>query len=511
MKKIFLLLFFFLPVALIAQVPAPTIQRLKVYEGVCEVNSIVSMQKDGGFIFSIEASQNYGNIDSLCTMTVDRMIFIKYNSDATIQQWAKCYAGNASDSLFIFMDSTIDGNYILGGLQTGSSHEFLIHKEDATGTILWSKTYGDSSEVIIKSMMATEDSGYILLGEVYYTNSDFPVHYSTYGTNLAVLRINNDGNKVWSKVVGGTGEEAPGAIISAPGDGCYIVGTTTSNDYDCTGNHGASDGYVARMDKSGNLIWHNDLGGSGYDDGYCGWPDGKGGILVIGYDGSTDGDITHIPSFGCAVWLTDLDSNGNISWYSCFGGGGGEYPNSLCKAADGSIWIAGVSAYTGGEVDTNYGRADAWFIHADSAGNFLSAKVLGSDQDDEGTMIYPLSNNNVMAGGYYDTTGGSFPFISWGDGGAFLTVFEQGLEGIQKISMLDNNLTIYPNPTNSITTIKAKDKNNIIITDAVGRILYNKNIQNKIEIQVNGWQKGIYFVQAISEEGYKEVKKLIVE
>jgi len=69
------------------------------------------------------------------------------------------------------------------------------------------------------------------------------------------------------------------------------------------------------------------------------------------------------------------------------GGGSNCYPKAICKATDGSIWIAAVSTLIGGQVDTQYGGDDAWFLHISDTGNVINAKVLGSDQDDRGMMV----------------------------------------------------------------------------------------------------------------------------
>jgi len=520
MKKLLTLFLSLFTLVDLAQVQQPDVLSVHVYEGSCSLSPNVCPQKDGGFIFNIYAASNgIGTIDSLCGLSGDRTIFIKYNSDASILEWIKCYAGNSHDSSFEFMFSTTDGGYILGGIGNGASYKFLVHKENATGTLLWTKSYGDSASAIVRGMIATEDAGYIMAGEINYTDTDFPTHYGSFmNADIGVLKFDSLGNKVWSKVIGGTGDERCRAVINGPNNGCYVIGNTPSNDYDCIGNHGGSSGstdmYVARLDNNGNILWHHDLGGTGYDGGDGGYPDGNGGIIVTGSSGSNDGDVTHqINTGGYNIWVVDLDSNNNIIWNNCFGGGGQEFSTSVCKAVDGTIWIAGQSEIKGGEVDTAYGGEDAWMVHADNTGNFMSAKVLGSHRQDVGEMIYPLSNGNIIAGGYYDTTGGVFPLISWSGGGTFLTVFGPWPESVQQINAINDTVSIYPNPTNNILTVEAKERDNytVNVTDILGRTIYTTSLMDKIQIPVNDWQAGMYYVQVVSENGFKNVQKLMVK
>ncbi len=514
MKKLFVFFVLILSSSAYAQIPEPAMLWLKSYGGNSNIASLVTPQLDGGFIICLGAGTSSGNIDSFCSLTGIRSIFLEFNSDASILDWTKCYEQN--DSSFSCMFSTIDGDYVLGGLSNGTTYEFLIHKETATGIVLWSKTYGDSASAILKSMIATNDGGYIMCGQTSYTNSDFPVHYGSWmDEDIAVIKVDSNGNKVWSEVIGGTLGINFSSLVAGPENGCYIVGTTFSDDYDCIGNHGGDDVYLVRLDGNGNILWHDDIGGSGGDQGNCAVADGKGGVIIAGASNSLNGDRTVFPSFGCPIWALEVDSNEHILWDNCYGGGGNDcWPNAICKATDGSIWIAGVSSTQGAEVDTNYGLDDAWFVHTDDTGNLLNTKVLGSSSDDAGMMVYPLSNSNVIAGGFSGANDGSFSYIPWnGYMNSFLTIFEPHSTKVTTISMLNNSIKFYPNPTNEQVTIESGQKGNyeVVITDLLGMNMFKSNFHDELQIQVKGWQAGIYFVQVISESGYQEIQKLIVQ
>jgi len=517
MKPFFTFLFIVLAFSVTAQIPEPAMLWLRGYggNGFNNVGTFVTTTNDGGFIVGIgtNAIPGSGNIDSFCSSSLsgDREIYLKYNADASILEWSKCFINGG----FIF---PVSNNDFIYGTNTdpATGWAFVIGREDSNGTIIWSKTYGDSADAILYCMLATNDGGYIMVGETNYTDSDFPIHYGTWtDADIAVIKVDSNGNKVWSKVIGGSSEDDVVSVIAAPDDGCYIVGTTLSNDHDCTGNHGGDDVYLVRLDKNGNIVWHNDIGGSGGDQGNYAATDGSGGVVIAGASNSPDGDRTHFPSYGCPVWVLQVDSNNNILWNNCYGGGGSNcYPNAICKAIDGSIWIAAVSTLIGGQVDTQYGGDDAWFLHISDTGNVINAKVLGSNQDDRGMMVYPLSNGNVIAGGFYNDPNGSFSGIPWyGGTDAFLTVFEPSPENVTKISAISSGVKIYPNPANEIITIKTEQTGNydLVITDEIGHQIYTARIIEKIEISVNDWVKGMYYVQVINSDGYKEVQKLVIE
>ena len=523
MKKILSFFFIFFSFSSFAQ--EPVVQWLKGYGGNSNVGPNVTTQSDGGFIIAIGSAINDISIDSLCAISGDKVVFMKYNADASVLEWTKCYHGRSADSGFACMYGTADGGYISAGTATGFTYKFVVHKEDASGAIVWSKSYGDSADAICYNMIATNDGCFVLFGQTNYTSVDFPLHYGSWTNgDFAVMKVDSNGNKLWSKVIGGTGNQIPATVIAGRNGGCYITGTTASDDYDCMGNHGGWDVYIARLDSSGNILWHKDAGGSNSEGGtgtYA-YPDGHGGIIVATTTYSNDGDVTHlINPGGYNIWVLDVDSANHILWDNCYGGGGQEYCNAVCKATDGSIWVAGYSNVKSGEVDTAYGRTDAWFLHADSVGNFLSAKVLGSHLWDEGSMVHPLSNGNIIAGGYYDTAGGSFsPIItydSYPNSNAFLTIFSPWLTSVSQVPV-NIPTEIYPNPASKSVTINVPHQiggsYSIVISDLMGRKVYKNTYPNgwqDVNIAVNEWDAGLYYVQICGEEGYCRVEKLIVQ
>ena len=510
MRKLVTLLLVVVAISAYGQVPEASILWQKGYGGggLDAVSKHITKTSDGGFIISIGSNSTIGsgNLDSFCSLGGDRTIYLKYNSNATMLEWVKCYTGG--DIIF-----PIDnGDFIFVGITrtVPSGWAFEVNRKNSSGLILWQRSYGgQAASAILRDMIAIQDGGYLMFGETNYSDTDFTIHHGSWtNADFALIKVDSNGNKMWSKVIGGSGDERAISIVSAPDDGCYIMGTTFSTDYDCTGNHGGDDIYLARIDKNGNLVWQQLIGGSGGDNGNCAVSDGKGGVIVAGASNSTDGDRTHFPSFGCPIWVLDVDSNSNILWNNCFGGGGGNcYANSICKATDGSIWMAGVSTNAGAEVAMRYGVDDAWFVHADSVGNFINAKVLGSRLWDRATMVYPLSNANVIGGGFYDDSGGSFidPFEYYGGlEDAFLVVFTPSTTSIEVLPKA-YTLNLYPNPSNILVTIELPENEtgNVHIYNSMGQVMYSGRVlgHKTLAVSIADWAEGVYFVKWNGDNG----------
>ena len=67
----------------------------------------------------------------------------------------------------------------------------------------------------------------------------------------------------WQKSFGGTAIDQ-GYSIQQTFDGGYVAaGTSQSNDFDVTGNHGLGDYWIVKVDSAGTIQWQKSFGGTG--------------------------------------------------------------------------------------------------------------------------------------------------------------------------------------------------------------------------------------------------------
>ncbi len=332
-KLVFLTIVFFYSTSCYAQIPQPAMLSLRCIGGNYSdgISNKVIGTDDGGFILSLNSvsTSNNGTFDSFCTIGGKRSIFLKYNGDATILEMSKCYKIDGDTTLNYFFPKS-DGSIVLAGQKTGGG--LYITKHDVYDNIMWAHTHSAANGTWLTDIIATEDGGYLIAGASYYIDTNAITHHGSWmDADVLLMKLDYMGNKVWSKVIGGTGIDEIHSIIPAPNNGYYISGFTSSNDYDCSGNHGGNgDSYLARLDNMGNVIWHRDLGGSLAENiGYM-TSDGKNGVLLATYTYSIDGDVSDHTGTGQRIWTTNIDSAGNIVWNICHGGIA-SYPKCILK------------------------------------------------------------------------------------------------------------------------------------------------------------------------------------
>jgi Secretion system C-terminal sorting domain len=516
MKYLLVLLFFTVPTSF-AQVMQPTLLSVRGIGGNGNdgVGSVVKTA-DGGFILNIGSSSTHGigNIDSFCDVDGYRNIFIKYNSDAITKEWQRCFRWDGDTVLpNIFPQS--DGGLILAGDYTSDvGWGIYICKQDASGSILWSHGYSYGNNLFLNKIVSTEDGGYLIAGTSYYIDTNVLSHYGSWtNPDIFLLKLDSIGNKVWTKVIGGSDYENVHSIICSTNN-IYVIGETYSIDYDCIGNHGKADIFVAKLDKVGNILWHKDIGGSENDAAVNAVMDYKENIIIAGYTFSSDGDVTKGSGLYENFLVTKVDSSGNILWNNCYGSTNGNCnPYDICKSTNNDLWIVGLAHGNGGFVNKAFGSNDAWIVHTDSGGNFLNAKVLGSHKEDRAQVVFPLENNHVLVGGFYDTSDGSFSTNYYGDEDAFLAEFTSENETFVRGSLSTGSIKVTPNPASDKIKIElgTQGKKTVTISNIIGKVVFSSYVENQLTISVSEWTPGLYYIALVSTNGYKYFEKIIIQ
>lgn len=512
MKNLLCFLFIILSFTARAQVPEPHMLWMKGIGGIGsdQIGTNVTKTNDGGFILRFESASiaGTGSIDSFCAPVQKRMVYVKYNDEASIVEWSKCY-GTMGDSFLMYMFPLAGGNVVLGGtFNSSSGWGWVVVKHDASGTVLWQRNYSKGMGARLEAMIATNDGGYIMMGGAHRVDTNVLIHYGTWETfDFWIMKVDSNGYKVWSKVIGGTDDETVGALVAAPDNGFYLVGGTSSNDFDCVGNRGGADAYVARFNDTGGIMWHRCLGGSLNEEAKTACSNGKGGILLAAYTHSFDNDVhNHISAKD--YWVAEVDSTGSLLWENCYGTLYDQIPNAICKSTDGSIWVNGI---------TSEFRDHVFLIHIDSIGSLLHSATLNSSYQDWGQMIHPLPGGLVLAGGYYGANNGSFSSLfNYGYIDIYMSVYAPWPAATSDISVA-NTIKLYPNPAERILHIQSSSSNKIqeiSIKDMAGRKVLNTRLETvlqAIDLDTEMLPSGLYFVQIVSENGYTEVQKVIVQ
>jgi hypothetical protein len=115
------------------------------------------------------------------------------------------------------VQQTSDGGYIFTGY---SYSNVLLIKTDISGNQQWSKIFGGKLGDFGYSVQQTKDGGYILAGQTTSNGAG--------GNDAWLIRTDSNGNKMWDKTFGGTGDDYAHSVQKTSDDGYILAGSTTS-------------------------------------------------------------------------------------------------------------------------------------------------------------------------------------------------------------------------------------------------------------------------------------------
>jgi pimeloyl-ACP methyl ester carboxylesterase len=311
---------------------------------------------------------------------------------AASDTWRKFYGGNQNDVAWDVLLAEDGGLFIVGTTNLQFEPEmqgdvYLI-RTDAAGEVLWEKTYGGTGYEDGSTIFQTNDGGLMIAAA---TSS-----FGAGGMDVYLIKLDQDGNEVWSKTYGGPLDEMAAARQRA--DGGYILYGNTVDPNDVVADPGAagyggfagrSNVYLARTDAEGNELWTRTFGGQNnvLVSGGVQTPDG--GFLVLA-------SILRFPDPGDDIYLLQVDENGNEVWSRTWEEGTMN-AYDLIQTSDGDYLITGL--YMLGD-DPASSNVDYLFIKVDPEGNEIWRRTFGDpDMIDCAQVLAEAPDGGYVAAG----------------------------------------------------------------------------------------------------------------
>jgi hypothetical protein len=244
----------------------------------------VHQTSDGGFIVIGAASPLTGP---------DNVLLLKMDASGNII-WQKIFSSTANNYEDAYsVRQTNDGGYIITGssINPNVSSAMLLVKMDATGSVLWTKSYDAPGTYNIGwSVRQTADSGYIIGGQTVTTPG---FNYDAY-----MIKTDSAGDTLWTRAFGGANPDYA-RTVQQTSDGGYMLAGYTQ-----TFGAGGADGYLLKTDSVGNLSWSKAYGGTTVEITYFGMQTNDGGYIAAG-------STTSFGSGSADVYLIKTDASGN--------------------------------------------------------------------------------------------------------------------------------------------------------------------------------------------------------
>lgn len=190
---------------------------------------------DKGYLIAGKTGSNVSNLD----------IYLVRTNQFGDTLWTKTIGGSLFEDAGSVIKTNDSGFLITGttnSLGDGGYDVFVVNT-DSNGLIKWTKTYGGINDDAGDAGIQTSDGGYAIVGTTQSFGSGI--------TDIYLLKLNQNGDTLWTRTFGGTGMEGPGAIKETADGGLVIVGTTESFG-------GNDDVFLIKTDANGHFVGIDD-------------------------------------------------------------------------------------------------------------------------------------------------------------------------------------------------------------------------------------------------------------
>lgn len=432
----------------------------------------------------------------------------------------------------------------------GVNDGFII-KLSNSGNFIWAKQFEGGNFVHVNSISVDNAKNVYTTGNFEnFGDFDPGVGVYTLTTNASVYRdafiskLDSLGNFIWAKQIKGNSYTFSNYIFSDTAGNTCIAGlfdSTTDFDpgpaaYTLTPS-GSYDGYIAKLNSSGNFVFAKKLDSKGWDEIRSVAIDGTGNIYYTGvFSDTCDFDpsittFTMAPFGGQDIFISKMNASGNFMWAKKLGGISDDIPFDISLDVNSNVYTTG-SFRSVADFDPGPGifnltcnsfsgpyNTDVFISKLDMNGNFSWAIQFGDTSADVGRSIYVDLNSNIYTTGNFgsDTLDfdpvGTFTMSPINKYDFFVHKMCQGcLSGISENQA--SSFKIYPNPSKNSLNLALNSEfvgGHIQLYDAFGKLILNESIQNKevrIELSLNS---GIYFIKAITKYGVTKTEKLVIE
>lgn len=455
---------------------------------------------------------------------------VKYAPDGTLL-WANSIGGNSFDIGIGVSTDPIGNVYLTGNfdsptitigtttLTSEGNYDIFIVKYAPDGNVLWAQSAGGVNYDYATDL-STDAAGNVYLTGHYrspsYTfGTTTLTNASSSGTvaDIFIAKYDANGNFQWAKSHGGSSFDFGQSICNDANGNVYLTGSFFSSAITFGTTTLTTPGvFVTKYASDGTVMWAKSPGGSSANS-IC--TDINGNIFVTGEFqsasmtfGTTVLNNTISSGSSNDIFILKYASNGSALWAKSAGGNKNDFCYSISIDASGNAYITGIFE----SATINFGTAaltnannsgttyDIYLVKYSTNGDVLWANAAGGASDDFGQGVSADTNGNIFMTGYYQSNSllfGANSITNAGDNDIFIVKFN-GIDTGEDEFFDNNEVSVFPNPTNTNFTlfINSPNSNIISLTTITGVEIEQYSMQNTNSktIDISQLANGVYFV-----------------
>lgn len=260
----------------------------------------------------------------------------------------------------------------------------------------WIQNLGGSERDEATCIEPTSDNGLIVSGYTY--SNDGLLSLNQGWQDGWLIKTNDEGYLEWQQNFGGDGSDVIEEVAEV-NDGYIICGWSSSTTSNFVTSNGLEDGFIAKVNLSGNVVWKRSFGGTLMDKLFDIEILDNGDIFAVGYLMSREVQLNNCFHKGLLdIWVIKLNAKGQLIWQKSYGGSDDDFAYNITKTPSNNLIIAGSSDSMDGQVGTTNGEWDGWIIEIDQEGELIWTQKIGYSQNEVVNDLVYYNNNYYVIG-----------------------------------------------------------------------------------------------------------------
>jgi hypothetical protein len=310
------------------------------------------------------------------------------------QSWERTY-GTSNDEYCFSVQQTSDGGFIMAGqkhLAGLGHHDFYVVKTDQEGGEVWSKLYGGTDFEAATSVLQTKDDGYVIAGTTF--------SFGNGASDFYVIRTDSNGTEIWSNTYGGTSGDSDPKILATLDGGFVMAGWTQTSGWPPFPHGGSDDVFLVKIDSLGNELWNRKFGGDNIDQARSIVSTSDGGYALFGMSTS---DINGTGNTQMGAYLIKVDQDGSELWSRKWDEIDGEILSSgfsVDETKDGGFILTG---HVGNSQSSN--ERDIFLVRTDMNGQEIWSQSYGGALTEFGNAVHQTKDGGYAVTGSTESFG----------------------------------------------------------------------------------------------------------
>ncbi len=323
--------------------------------------------------------------------------FIRKHDPSGTEEWTRQFGAWDRDIAWAVAVAPGGGAYVVGqtegtlpGQRSAGGLDAFVRSYDPSGSELWTRQFGGGGADVAAGV-AVDDAGSVYVAGT--TSSALAGDAKSF--DAFVRRYDAAGNEGWTRQFGTAGGDNARDVTVDETNRLFVAGSTEGALPGQVSGRGF-DAFVASFDPDGQTLWIRQFGSTGDDFGVAVAADGTGNVFIAGSAGETLSGRTS--AGGRTAFLRQYDPTGVALWTDQFDAGAADDAWDVAVAREGTAYLVGAT----GRVlpgQRAAGRIDAFVRQYGPGGSEVWTRQYGTPEDDYALAVAVDPDHGLVIAG----------------------------------------------------------------------------------------------------------------